>query len=314
MFRFIWRRLVQMLFVIFALSILTFSLSYFSPSDPIERMTSSSGVILDQEVKEQMREELGLNDSFFVQYGRWVHRVLHGDLGDSIRYNMPVWQEMKPRLIRTSLLAGCAFLIMILIALPLGIWSACSGSPLTKYLIQACAYIAASFPTFWLGMLLLYWLGYRFHLVNVLGTGSISDVILPAVTLAIPMAAGYIRILRTAMLEEFGKKYVFTGVCRGLTRRRIICCHVIPNALLTILPMAGMSLGNLFGGTAVIEAVFNWQGVGYMAVNSVQDRDYNMIQGYALWMGIIYVGLNLIVDILEIVFDPRKKYGGEGTE
>ena len=141
------------------------------------------------------------------------------------------------------------------------------------------------------------------------GTGKPKDVILPAVTLAIPMAARYIRLIRTQMLEELGQEYVTAALSRGVSYLRIILCHILPNSFLGLLTMLGMSFGNLFGGTAVIEAIFNWQGVGYMAVNSVQDRDYNMIQGYALWMGLIFIGLNLLVDVLNLTLDPRRRLG-----
>ena len=309
MLNYIIKRLIQMLGVLFLLSILTFLLSYFSPSDPIEQMSAGKGAIVDEAVKEELRERYGLNGSLPERYIRWLGNAFRGDLGDSIRYNTPVWKEMKPRIRRTALLAVTAFAFMLVIAVPLGILSALFKNRLLDYLIRFLSFLGSAFPGFWLGMLLLYWLGYRFRLVSVLGTGKPKDVFLPALTLAIPLAARYIRLIRTQMLEELGQEYVTASLSRGVSYPRIILCHILPNSFLGLLTMLGMSFGNLFGGTAVIEAIFNWQGVGYMAVNSVQDRDYNMIQGYALWMGLIFIGLNLLVDVLNLTLDPRRRLG-----
>ena len=309
--KYIIKRLVQMLGVLFLLSILTFLLSYFSPSDPIEQMSAGKGAIVDEEVKDQLRERYGLTGTLPERYVRWLKNTLSGDLGMSIRYNTPVWKEMKPRIRRTALLAVTAFGFMLIIAIPLGVAASLWSSRPVDYLIRFISFLGSAFPGFWLGLLLLYWLGYRFRLVSVLGTGKPKDVILPALTLAIPMSARYIRFIRTQMLEELGQEYVTASLSRGVAYHRIILRHVLPNSFLNLLTMLGMSFGNLFGGTAVIEAIFNWQGVGYMAVNSVQDRDYNMIQGYTLWMGLVFIGLNLLVDILNLTLDPRRRLGAE---
>lgn len=295
-----------MILVLFLLSILTFFLSYVSPSDPIEQMSSGNGAIMDEEAKDALREKFGLKGSFGERYINWLKRALHGDLGNSIRYNEPVWNEMKPRMVKTTYLAVTAFLMMLCIAVPLGIVSALYEKKWLDYVIRFLSFVGAAFPGFWLGMLLLYWLGYKFKVISILSTGRAEDVILPALTLAFPLACRYIRIIRTQILEELGQEYVMAERCRGVSWVRILLCHVMPNAFLTLVTALGMSFGNLFGGTAVIESIFNWQGVGYMAVNSVQDRDYNMIQGYTLWIGVLYIGLNLIVDIFSMAVDPRR--------
>lgn len=305
MLRYILKRFLQLVITLFFLTFITFTLSFFLPSDPIEKATANSGVILPEEVKESMREEWGLNDSYGTRYINWLSGIIHGDFGKSIRYNVPVWQEMKPRLVKTGILTITSFLIMLVIAIPLGSISALYNNRPIDYIIRIISFMGLAFPSFLNALLLMYIFGFKLRVINILSSGTREALILPSVTLAIGLSARYIRWVRTNMLEELAKEYVIAMVSNGVPPIKVIYNHVLPNVLIPILPVAGMSLGSLFGGTAIVESIFNWQGVGYLAVNSVQDRDYNVIQAYAVWMGIIFIGLNLVIDIINHWFDPK---------
>ena len=314
MLNYIGKRLLQMLGVLFLLSILTFLLSYFSPSDPIEQMSAGKGAIVDEAVKEELRERYGLNGSLPERYMHWLSNAVHGDLGNSIRYNTPVWKEMKPRIKRTAMLAVTAFLFMLAIAVPLGILSALRSNRFLDYLIRFLSFLGSAFPGFWLGMLLLYWLGYRFRLVSVLGTGKPKDVILPAVTLAIPMAARYIRLIRTQMLEELGQEYVTAARALGVSSGRIVRRHLIPNCVGQLVITTCLQIPSAI----FLESFLSFLGMGVSApmasLGSLCSDALDVMQNYpyrmlcpAIILTILVLSLNLVGDGIRDALDPRLK-------
>ena len=260
---------------------------------------------------EKKKEEMGLNDPFIVQYGRWLSRVFKGDLGESYKYRTSVWTEMGKRLPNTLILTGATVLLTILFAVPLGILCAAYQNSFLDYLLRFISFLGVSMPSFWVGTLLMYAFGVRLHMLPIMGSGDLKHLILPSVTLAFWMTSLYIRRLRGSALEEMNKDYMIGGMAKGFSRSSIIMKQVLPNSLLSVITMFGMSIGSLLGGATIVETIFEWQGVGKMAVDAISLKDYPIIQGYVLWMALIYVSVNLIVDLMYQVLDPRIRLGGE---
>lgn len=306
---YIIKRILYLFPILFLISILAFAMSYYSPSDPVRAKYSRMGVSVDETVIEKERESLGLNDSFFVRYGRWLKGVLHGDLGESYTYDSDVTKEFARRIPRTMQLAGASMLLMIIISFPFGILSAVYQNKWIDYLLRFYSFVGISMPSFWVGTLLMYLFGVKLKVLPVVGSGDLKHLILPSLSLAFWLSSIYIRRLRGSMLEELNQDYVKGCVSRGVSVRRAILCHVVPNSLISIVTMLGMSIGNLFGGATIVETIFEWNGVGKMAVDAVSYRDYPVIQGYVLWMAFIYVLVNLLVDISYQFLDPRIRLG-----
>ncbi len=303
--KYIIGRILFVLPIMLILSIFTFALTYLSPSDPVTLYYESLGAKPDKAMVEAKKEEMGLNDPFIVQYGRWLGNVFKGDLGSSYRYKTSVWSEITKRLPNTIILTLATLILTVLIAVPLGLLCAVYQNSFIDYLFRFISFLGVSMPSFWVGTLLMYFFGVKLHWLPIMGSGDFKHLILPAVTLAFWMASLYIRRLRGSALEEMNQDYLNGGMARGLSRKRIILKQVLPNSLLSVITMFGMSIGSLLGGATVVETIFEWQGVGKMAVDAIAIKDFPIIQGYVLWMAIIYVGVNLIVDLSYQFLDPR---------
>ncbi len=309
--KYIAGRILFVIPIMFVLSLFTFGLTYLSPSDPVTLYYQSMGTKPDKKMVEKKKEEMGLNDPFIVQYGRWLSRVFKGDLGESYKYRTSVWTEMGKRLPNTLILTGATVLLTILFAVPLGILCAAYQNSFLDYLLRFISFLGVSMPSFWVGTLLMYTFGVRLHMLPIMGSGDLKHLILPSVTLAFWMTSLYIRRLRGSALEEMNKDYMIGGMAKGFSRSSIIMKQVLPNSLLSVITMFGMSIGSLLGGATIVETIFEWQGVGKMAVDAISLKDYPIIQGYVLWMAMIYVSVNLIVDLMYQVLDPRIRLGGE---
>ena len=303
-------RILFVIPVMLILSFFVFALTYLSPSDPVTLKYARLGVTPDPEMVEQAKEELGLNDPFLVQYGRWLGKALKGDLGDSFKYGTSVWQTLTNRIPNTLKLAGASLLLTVLFAVPLGIVCAVNQNRFVDYILRLISFFGVSMPSFWVGYLLMYEFGVKHKIFPVMGSGDLKHLVLPAVTLAFWMTSLYVRRVRGSMLEEMNKDYLNGGLARGLPRRQIIFKQILPNSLLSVITMFGMSIGSLMGGATIIETIFEWQGVGKMAVDAISVKDYPVIQGYILWMAMIYVFINLAVDLLYRFLDPRIRLEG----
>ena len=305
-------RFLQIVVVLLGISFLTFGLTYVAPGDPVRAMYAASGTIPDEEILEQRREAMGLNEPFLVQYLNWLDDCLHGDFGTSYSLNRPVAELLLARLWPTLKLALLSLLLMLVVAVPLGILSAVRKGGVLDYLIRGVTFLGVSLPNFWVGLMLLYFFGVQLGVLPVVSSGQGFDrLILPAVTLAFAMTGKYTRQVRTAFLEELNQDYVTGARCRGIKESVILWRHVLPNSLLPLLTMLGLSLGSLLGGTAVVEVIFSYPGLGSLAVDAITSMDYSLIQGYVLWIALIYMVLNLLVDLSYGFLDPRIKKGGK---
>ena len=305
MVRYILKRLLQLVVVLLGVTFLTFMITQATPSDAAEMKYVSMGMMPSTELLEKTREEMGLNDPVLIQYGRWLGNVLHGDLGESSKFGESVWTQMTRKLPMTLKLAGVSLIVVIVFSFPLGILSAVKKNKVADYMIRFLSFFGVSMPNFWLALLLMYIFAVRLGWFKVVSTNSVQGMILPVATLTIPMISSYARQIRAALLEELNANYVIGARARGIPERRIIWGHVLPNAILPIVTLLGLSVGHLLGGAAIIETIFSWQGIGNMVVEAIRVRDYPWIQGYVIWMAIIYVMVNLIVDIAYRLLDPQ---------
>ena len=251
------RRLLQIVIVLIGISFCTFILTYLAPGDPVRTRYAVSGMIPSEKELNEEREKLGLNDPILVQYGRWFSKVLHGDFGTSYSNGKPVAELLSERLFPTLKLAFAALLLMLLFAIPLGMLSAVYKNSWIDYLVRGITFLGVSIPNFWVGLILLYVVALKFSLLPVISTGEgFEKIILPAVTLAFAMMGKYTRQVRTAVLEELHQDYVTGARARGMTEKEVLWKQVFPNALLPLITLLGLSLGNLLGGTAVVEVIF----------------------------------------------------------
>ena len=304
---FILARCISFLFVFFGVTFLTFAVTSLAPSDGAEMYYLSRGITPSPELLAETRAEMGLDQPLLVQYGHWLWNVLHGNLGTSYNFEESVLSQLTRKLPYTLALAGAAFLLTAAVSLPLGALAAVKRNKLTDFLIRAVSFVGVSVPNFWLALLLLYFLAVQLHLFPVIGTGDLRSMALPVLTLVIPLSCSYVRQIRTAFLEEMGKEYVTALRARGISERKIFFSHLLPGALTPVLTLAGMSVGSLLGGAAIVETIFGWPGIGSMVVDAIRVRDYPVIQGYVLWMAAIYLLAGLVTDLFCRMLDPRQR-------
>ena len=303
-------RLLQMIVTLIGVSFLTFCLTYLAPGDPAAMILEASDTIVSEEVLEQTREELGLNKPFLVPYANWAAGVVQGDMGMSYSAKKPVTEKLLEGFSGTLLLAAVTIVFVVLISIPLGIFSAVHRNKLPDFIVRIFSFIGVSMPSFWVGLILLYIFGLKLGLFPIASAKvTASGLVLPALTLAIAMSAKYTRQVRTVILDELHQDYVIGARARGLSEKVILWKHILPNAILPLITLLGMSIGWLLGGVAVIEMVFSWPGIGKMAVYAITMRDYPLIEGFVLWIAIVYTLINFLVDLSYTYLDPRLKKG-----
>ena len=307
---FILSRLISFLLVLLGVSFLTFVVSSLAPSDGAEMYYLSRGITPSPQLLEETREQMGLNQPLLVQYLHWLQNLLRGDLGESYNFGESVLRQLTRKLPNTLALAGAAFLLTALLSLPLGALAAVRRGKVSDLLIRAISFVGVSVPNFWLALLLLYFLAVQLGLFPVIGTGDLKSMALPVLTLALPLSCSYVRQIRTAFLEEMGKDYYIGLKARGIPGWRIFFSHLLPGALSPIVTLAGMSVGSLLGGAAIVETIFGWPGLGSMVVDAIRVRDYPVIQGYVLWMAVIYLLAGLVTDLVCCLLDPRQRQKG----
>ena len=302
------KRLLQIVIVLIGISFITFALTFMSPGDPVRNMYTATGVMPTEEMVQETREELGLNDPFLVQYTRWLKNCLKGDFGKSYSLNKPVTELLAARLWPTLKLTLMAMILMLVISVPLGMLSAIYKDKWIDYLVRGITFLGCAMPNFWVGLLLMLAFCVYINAFPVISSaGDFKSLFLPALTLAIAMSSKYTRQVRSAVLEELHQDYVTGARMRGIKESVILWKHVLPNVMLPLVTLLGLSLGSLLGGTAVVEIIYNWPGMGNMAVKAISCRDYPLVQGYVLWIAILYMCINLLVDLSYTYLDPRLK-------
>ena len=307
--KYIGKRFLQLIPVLLGITFLSFAMMRTAGSDAIIELYGDKGAVA-QEIIDAKRAELGLDQPFLTQYGAWLRGLLTGNMGVSYVSGKDVFGTVVSRLPATLLLTALSIGATVIISIPLGIWAAVRHDRFTDYFLRFFSFIGNSLPNFFVALLLMQLFSIKWKLLPVISGGTtLQSAILPTLTLAIAMSAKYMRQVRAAVLEELNKDYVLGAAARGVRRRVILWKSVLKSAMLTILTLLALSIGSLLGGTAIIESIFMWDGVGKLAVDAITMRDYPLIQAYVVWMAIIYVMVNLVTDILYHVLDPRIRLG-----
>ena len=305
------KRLLQLIPILLAITFLSYGMMRIAGSDVVEQKMENTSGTVSQEMIDNARAELGLDKPFVVQYFTWLGNLLRGDMGTSYVSNMPVFSTFVSKLPATLLLTAVSILLTVLISIPLGIWSAVKQNTATDYVIRTASFIGNSLPNFFVSLLLMYLFAIRLGWFPVISGGvSLQSVALPALTLAIAMSAKYLRQVRATVLDELEKDYVLGARARGVKFSTTLIRSVMKASLVTIITLLTLSIGSLLGGTAIVESIFMWDGVGKLAVDAINMRDYPIIQAYVMWMAIIYVVVNLITDLSYHFLDPRIRLGG----
>ncbi|MBQ9572462.1 MAG: ABC transporter permease [Acidaminococcaceae bacterium] len=305
------RRLLQLIPILFAITFLSFGMMRLAGSDVVEQKMENTSGTVSQEMIDAAREELGLDKPFIVQYVTWLGKLARGDMGTSYVSNRPVFSTFISKLPATLLLAVVSIFLTVIVSIPLGIWSAVNQNKAADYVIRTASFIGNSLPNFFVSLLLMYFCAIRLNWFPVISRGvSLQSVALPSFTLAIAMSAKYLRQVRATVLDELSKDYVMGAKARGVKFSTTLLKSVMKASLVTIITLLTISTGSLLGGTAIVESIFMWDGVGKMAVDAINMRDYPIIQAYVMWMAIIYVLINLITDLSYRYLDPRIRLGG----
>ena len=307
------KKLASGIIIILGITFISFALMYISPGDPVEIMMSSNGSAVSEAVINKKKEELGLNKSFLEQYTIWLKGLATGNLGTSIKYNRHVTQEILSRLPATLYLALLSLIISVIIALPIGIFAAANNNKISERIIKILSLFGPSMPSFFIALVLMYIVCYKFRLLPVSNSGS-SAIILPTITIVIGTSSKFIRQIKSIVLEELSKEYVIGLQVRDVSKRDILFKHVLKGCALPIATMIGLSLGNLLGGATIVETVFMWPGIGKYAVEAIASRDYPVVQGYVVWMSFIFLIINYLTDKSYYWFDPRLKLNKRGEK
>ena len=306
MFQYTVKRLLSTIPVLLGISIMLFFMLRALPGDPAQVI---AGDMASQKEVELIRHQLGLDQPALIQYGHFLWRLVRMDLGNSIKTQNPVIEEILPRLKNTAILAVTATLLACLIGIPAGIIAAVRPYTVWDILVTSLALFGISMPAFWLGLMLIVLFSVKLQWLPVGGSGGIQFLVLPAITLASLLVAAFARNTRSSMMETMTQDYITTARSKGLKEEVVIIRHALKNALIPVVTVIGLQFGGLLGGTVLTETVFSWPGIGRLLVESILARDYPVIQGSILVFALLFILVNLVVDLLYGLIDPRVRYG-----
>ncbi|ANY73399.1 nickel ABC transporter permease subunit NikB [Paenibacillus ihbetae] len=307
---FIGKRLLAVIPIFLFATFLTFLLIHLSPVDPAEVYLTAAHIHPTEELLEQKRQEFGLDQPLLVQYTQSLMKMCRLDFGTSYVSNEPVWNEIGLRMPATLQLAFSSIVLAVIISIPIGFLAAIYKNSVFDHLSRVLAYFGASIPQFWLGYLLIFFFSVKLDLLPVQGRGSFAHLVLPSFTLALGLIAIYSRLLRTGVLEQLQEPYVLYARTRGIKEKVILGKHVLKIAIPPMLTGLGMNLGKLLAGTIIVEEVFSWPGFGRYFIEAIFNRDIPVIQAYVLISACLFIVCNLIVDLVQMVLDPRISWKG----
>ncbi len=301
---FLLRRLWQSLVVIVGITVIVFLMVHLS-GDPVRLMVPADATQADIDL---LRAQLGYNDPLYVQYVRFAGGLVHGDFGTSLRFQAPALPLLLERLPATAQLAAAALALSLAIAIPAGVLAAVYKDTPLDLLAMLAALIGQSIPGFWLGLMLILFFAVQLGWLPTSGRDGLDTLILPAVTLAMFYTGRMARLVRSSMLDVLYEDYVRTARAKGLPEWLVIARHALKNASLPVVTIIGLEFGALLSGAVITETVFSWPGVGLLAVNAVLARDFPLVQAIVVFMAIVFVLVNLLVDLLYLKLDPRIRY------
>jgi peptide/nickel transport system permease protein len=329
--QYLLRRLVLTIPVLIGVSIIVFTIMHVIPGDPVRLLFAGTGATEEQ--VQAMRHELGLDRPLVMQYLDYMARAVRGDFGQSLHFKQPVLELILERMPATIELALASLFIALVIAFPIGILSALKRHTIIDYIVMTGATLGISLPTFWIGILLIMLIAvnlnllpgfgridYDVHLERVTGfllldslltwnlpafRSALAHLILPAVALGTAIATFSTRLIRSSMLEVIGQDYVVTARAKGLRGRIVTSRHVLRNALIPVVTLVGVQIGNLLGGAVVTETIFAWPGIGRLVIQAINNRDFLLVQGVIIFFALIRIVVNLVTDVLYVWIDPR---------
>lgn len=299
---FIIRRFLLLIPVSLGVVTLVFLLIHFIPGDPVDLMLGDQAIQVE---KENLRHQLGLDKPLVTQYFDYFKGLLRGDLGTSITTREAVAKEIRSRLPATAILALVAMLFAVIISFPIGMLAGWRQYSLFDSLAMLFSLIGVSMPNFWLGPLLILLFAVFFGWFPVSGSGSISHIFLPALTLGSSMSAILSRMIRSSLIEVKQMDYIRTARAKGLPEKTVIAKHALRNAMIPVITIAGLQIGALLSGAIITEQIFDWPGVGTLLLSGIQNRNYPLVQGCVLTIAMIYVAVNLATDLIYAFVDPR---------
>lgn len=302
MAHYLWNRLAAGLLVVFGISVFTFALVHMIPGDPVRMMLGQKAT---QEQVEQIREQMGLNKPLVEQYATYITGIVQGDFGTSLKTGQPVLKEILNRFPATVKIAVSAILIAIVVGIALGIVAAKYKDTIVDRAVLTLATLGVSIPGYWLGLLLMLLFAVKWKWFPIAGGTGFKDLVLPAVTLGVYASTIICRLTRSGMLEVLSQDYIRTARAKGIDETIILFRHAFRNVMIPVVTVVGLQMASLLGGAVLIEQVFSWPGIGTLAIDAIFSRDFPMIQGTTLFMGIVYVSVNIVIDLLYGFIDPR---------
>jgi ABC-type dipeptide/oligopeptide/nickel transport system permease component len=302
MFRYLAQRLAYMVPVVWLVVSVVFLLIHLVPGDPIQQMLGEGAAVADVEAA---RHAYGLDVPIGKQYENYWIGVLHGDLGKSVRLNQKVSKTIADAYPPTIALTFAALAVALLLSIPAGVHSALHRNQWSDRLLSFVTLLGLSFPNFALGPILILFFAIRLGWLPVSGTGTLAHLVLPAITMGGALAAILARMVRTSMLEELNQDYIRTARAKGLPERDVVYRHALRNALIPVLTVVGLQFGALLAGAIVTETIFSWPGIGRLTITAINNRDYFLVEGCILAIGLTYVAVNFLTDLLYSAVNPR---------
>jgi peptide/nickel transport system permease protein len=305
MLTYILKRVLAVIPVLFLISFLTVAMLRLAPGDPAAAL---AGDFATPQQIQAIRHDLRLDRSIPVQYGLFMKDVFHGNLGRSLKTNRLVTDEIRTRLPHTAKLALAALVLSVVIGVTVGIISAVRQNTILDNIVMVGVVTGYSFPSFWAGLLLILFFGVKLGWLPFIGDERPQNLILPALTLGLQPAAVLARLTRASMIEVLHLDYIRTAWAKGLRERAVVTRHALRNALIPLITVIGLEIGGLLGGAVIVETIFAWPGLGTLAVTAINTRDYPIVQGVVLMATVLFVLINLIVDLIYGFLDPRIRY------
>jgi peptide/nickel transport system permease protein len=305
MWPFILKRMGYGAIVLFGISVFSFLLIHLIPGDPVRIMLGENASL---EQIEKLKTQLGLNKPLLVQYVNYLGGIFHGELGTSLKTGRPVLVEIMDRFPETVKLAGAGMAIAIVLGVTMGILAARFKGTYLDMIAMSLATLGVSIPSFWLGLILIIVFAVKLGWFPVSGGTGLIDLVLPAVTLGVLASTVISRLTRSGMIEVLSLDFIRTARAKGLGETAVLFGHAFRNAMIPVVTIVGLQVASLLGGTVIIEQVFNWPGLGMLAISSIASRDFPLIQGIILFIGFVFVAVNIVVDVLYGFIDPRIKF------
>ena len=305
------KKILEIFLVFLSITFLSFCLIYLAPSDAAEVMLRQGGRLPSPEVIQALRERLGLDRNMVIQYLDWLYRVFRGDLGTSFSTGLPVAQSLFPAIYRTVQLAWRAFVATIVISIPTGVLCAKYQNRLFDKIVRIITYVLSAIPAFVIGVGALYFFAVKLRWLPAISNNSERGLVLPVTVMASMMSVWMIRQVRAIVAEKKNQSYVAGLRARGISELRIDFSYVLKDALIPILTSLGICFGSMLAGATIVENIFSWSGLGRSVLTAINARDFPMIQGFILWIAMIYYGINLILDAFYCLADPRIRKRGK---